>query len=60
MQTELPDRAWKRLVVDIFTLKGKMDWLVVDYYSRFIEIRKSYTIKVSKCDSPPKIDVCKT
>ena len=38
MQTELPDRPWQRLGADIFTLRMKKYLVVVDYYSRFIEV----------------------
>lgn len=39
--------------------KVKMYLLIVNYYSRFIEIVSLTTIKVSRCDSLPKIDARK-
>ena len=36
--TEMPDRPWQTLGADLFTLKGKTHLLVVDYFSRYVEI----------------------
>lgn len=38
MPTEMPDRHWQTLGADLFTLKGKTYLLVVDYFSRYVEI----------------------
>ena len=36
--TPIPDRPWKMIVTDLFELEGRDYFLVVDYFSRFVEI----------------------
>ena len=36
--TPLPDRLWKMVATDLFELEGRDYLLVVDYFSRFVEI----------------------
>ena len=40
--TEFPSRPWQRLASDLFEIKGQMYLLVVDFYSRYIEIAKLF------------------
>ena len=40
MSSELPEYPWQKLGSDLFELKGVHYLLVVDYYSRFVEISK--------------------
>ncbi len=40
MSSVLPERPWQKVGTDLFTLKNANYLLVVDYYSRFIEINK--------------------
>ena len=38
MTTDLPDKSWQRVSTDLFELAGQKYLVVMDYYSRFIEI----------------------
>ena len=38
MPAEVPERPWQGLGIDLFSLNGQTYLLVVDYFSRFIEI----------------------
>ena len=38
--TNVPDRPWSRLAVDMFTLQKKAYIVVVDYYSDFVEVQE--------------------
>ena len=38
--TTLPERPWEKVAVDLFEIEGDHYVLVVDYYSRFPELRK--------------------
>ncbi len=40
MPTSLPERPWQRVGSDLFHLNGANYLLVIDYYSRYIEIAK--------------------
>ena len=38
MVTEKPERPWQKLGCDLFSLRGKTYLLVVDYFSRYVEV----------------------
>ncbi len=54
MPTEMPDRPWQTLGADLFTLKGKTYILVVDYFSRYVEIA---LLSPTRCGGAPEIHV---
>ena len=40
LSTSLPSHPWEKLAMDLFDLKGKSYILLVDYYSRFVEVQQ--------------------
>lgn len=40
MPSSFPERPWSRIAMDLFELNNKMYILVVDYFSRWIELRR--------------------
>ena len=40
LSTSLPSHPWEKLATDLFDLKGKSYILLVDYYSRFVEVQE--------------------
>ena len=40
MRSPLPQRPWEKIGTDLFELKGKSYLLLVDYFSRYIEVVK--------------------
>ena len=37
---EIPDRPWRRVAADLFSVHGKNYIVLVDYYSNFLEVSK--------------------
>lgn len=46
--TELPERPWQKQGADFFMLKNRTYLLVVDYYSRHVEIHRDDNFKKKK------------
>ena len=40
LPTNFPDYPWQKVAADLFTLKGTNYLILVDYYSRYIEMSK--------------------
>jgi len=40
MPSSFPSRPWERLAIDLYDLNGKSHMIVVDYYSRWAEIKR--------------------
>ena len=40
LQSELPSHPWERVAADLFQLNNTVYLLVVDYFSRFMEVQK--------------------
>ena len=51
--TPLPQLPWERVAVDLFEWQGEHFLLVVDYYSRFPEVRKLSSIRSTNGHSGP-------
>lgn len=46
--TELPDRPWQKLAADLMEIKKSQYLVVIDYYSRYIELAKLDVTTTSK------------
>ena len=49
--TDLPDYPWQVVGSDLFVLKETQYLLVVDYFSRYIEILQLITVRVERSES---------
>ena len=47
LQTEVPLHAWERLGMDLFKLNEEHFLLVIDYYSRFLILRKQNSLRTA-------------
>ncbi len=48
LPTKLPDYPWERVATDLFELKQSTYILVIDYFSRFIEVKKLTSTTASR------------
>ena len=59
LSTDLPQRPWKKVAADLFELEGDHYILLVDYYSRFPEIRHlSSTLSANVISAMTEIFAC--
>ena len=54
MSASFPSRLWERIATDLFELKGKVYLIVVDYYSRWFEIKELRNESSSAVIQTPK------
>ena len=47
LSTPLPNHPWEKVAMDLFDLKGKTYILLVDYYSRFVEVQQLQSMTTS-------------
>jgi len=40
MPASFPSRPWGRIATDLFALNGKVYFIVMDYYSRWFEVKE--------------------
>ena len=48
LQTPLPNHPWERVGADLYQFKGSVNLVVVDYFSRYVEIQKMTSTTASK------------
>ena len=61
IKSPLPSYPWEKVASDLFELNKTMYLLVVDYFSRFVEIQKlTSTTYLHKCHHSAKVHICST